>query len=307
MTVQVLGARPPVCGGRDVDLPGDGVRLRATRWTGHGTPVLLLHGLASQRHFWDLAVPSLVGSPIIALDQRGHGDSEQPDDGYDTATVTRDALTALDALGLSRVVVVGHSWGAVIALTMAADHPGRVLGVVAIEGGVVTLRDTGRSREECRRILAPPRIELPPERVPAMLRQNAQDWWTPDAEAAVLPLFGVHDDGLARPRLRFESHMRIVDAILDYDAADVLGRIRVPPWLVMADPLRAPDEPARADWLAARRAMLGRLPDLAPRARVVRVAGAAHDVPLQWPALVAGVIRAAADETARIPMQEGAR
>jgi len=274
---------------------------------GQGTPVLLLHGLASQRRFWDLVVPFLVGSPVVALDQRGHGDSEQPDDGYDTATMTRDALTALDALGLSRVVVAGHSWGGVTALTMAADHPGRVLGVVAVDGGAATPSDTGRSREELRRRMEPPRIALPPERVLAMLREHADDWWTPDAEAAVLPLFAVGDDGLARPRLRFDNHMQIVDAMLDYDAADILARVNVPPWLVIAEPLRVPRAGGEADWLAAKDATLARLPDLAPRARVVRVAGAAHDVPLQWPALVAGVIRTAADETARVPRQEGAR
>ena len=54
-------SEPPVAGGLDVDLPGRDVRLRATRWPGSGTPVLLLHGLASTRHIWDLAVPGLAG------------------------------------------------------------------------------------------------------------------------------------------------------------------------------------------------------------------------------------------------------
>ena len=125
MTAGPLGASPPVAGGLDLDLPGRGVRLRATRWPGSGTPVLLLHGLASSRRFWDLVVPGLAGLPVVALDQRGHGDSERPDGPYDGATVVADALTALDALGLSRVVVVGHSWGATTALRRAAEAPGR--------------------------------------------------------------------------------------------------------------------------------------------------------------------------------------
>jgi pimeloyl-ACP methyl ester carboxylesterase len=303
VTVRVLGARPPVAGGRDVDLPGDGVRLRGTRWMGHGVPVLLLHGLASQRRFWDLVVPHLVGLPLVALDQRGHGDSDQPDGRYDFGALTRDALTALDALGMSRVVVVGHSWGAMTALTLAADHPERVLGVVAVDGGLATPTDTGRSRDEARRMLQPPPIELPPERVPAMLRESNGDWWTPDAEAAVLPLFGVDADGLARPRLRFDNHMRIVDAILDYDAAEVLQRVRVPPWLLVAEPRGRPEDDP---WALAKQRMLERTAEVSSLSRVVRVTGAAHDVPLQWPALVAGVIRAAADETIRTHWQEGA-
>ncbi|MDP9436347.1 MAG: alpha/beta hydrolase, partial [Actinomycetota bacterium] len=122
-----LVQRPPVAGGLDVDLPGTGVRLRATRWPGRGLPVLLLHGLASTRRFWDLVVPELGGLSVLALDQRGHGDSERPDGPYDGAAVVRDALTALDALGVSRALVVGHSWGATTALRLAAEAPERVL------------------------------------------------------------------------------------------------------------------------------------------------------------------------------------
>ena len=92
----------------DLSLPGNGVRLAATRWAGTGTPVLLLHGRASQRRFWNLVVPELVGRPVCAVDQRGHGDSDKPDDGYDLRTVATDATTALDALGWSRAVVVGN-------------------------------------------------------------------------------------------------------------------------------------------------------------------------------------------------------
>src|SRR3954447_2943784 len=112
---------PAVAGGIDVDLPGNGVRLRATRWPGQGVPVLLLHGLASTRRFWDLVVPALVaaGLPVVALDQRGHGESPAQDhDDFSQAAVASDAATALDALGLSRAVVVGHSWGASIAMTL---------------------------------------------------------------------------------------------------------------------------------------------------------------------------------------------
>jgi pimeloyl-ACP methyl ester carboxylesterase len=302
MAVRVLGERPPVAGGRDVDLPGDGVRLRATRWMGHGVPVLLLHGLASQRRFWDLVVPHLVGLPLVALDLRGHGDSEQPEDGYDFGTVTRDVLTALDALAMSRAVVVGHSWGAMTALTMAAGHAERVLGVVAVEGGLAGPREAGMPRDEARRLLQPPRIALPPERVADLLGSGRGDWWTPEAAAAVLPLLAVGDDGMARPRLRFDNHMRIVEAILDYDPGDVLSRCAVPPWLIVAESRGADD-----DWAVAKQRMADRVADLAPTARIVRVSGAAHDVPLQWPALVAGVIRAAAEESTRTHRQEGAR
>src|ERR1700712_5330459 len=105
---------PAVAGGLDLDLPGEDVRLRATRWPGQGVPVLLLHGLASTRRFWNLVVPDLVAAGLSVVP-------------FDPQVVARDAAIALDALGISRAVVVGHSWGATIALTLAAQQPGRVL------------------------------------------------------------------------------------------------------------------------------------------------------------------------------------
>lgn len=275
-----LGGSTPVAGGRDLHLPGTSLRLAATRWPGNGTPVLLLHGLASQRRFWNLVVPDLVGRPLCVLDQRGHGDSDKPDEGYDLATVARDAATALDALGWSRAVVVGHSWGAAVAATLAADHPERVLAVVAIDGGLGSPLENGDDREAVRERLAPPRLAVPPDELPALLRQG-KPWWSAAVEDAVLPIFEVHDDGLARAKLTYDRHMATLDGLLDYDAPTTLGRVVAPFWAVTAAIEQGYDRALR----------------LLARPRGIRLGGAHHDVPLQWPAVIAGMIRAAADET----------
>lgn len=292
MSDRPLVERPPVAGGLDVDLPGAAVRLRATRWPGTGTPVLLLHGLASSRRFWNLVVPGLAGLPVLALDQRGHGDSERPAGPYDRGTVAADALTALDALGISRVVVVGHSWGASTALHLAATAPERVLAVVGIDGGLGSARDAGVSREEARERLTPPRLALAPAELVAMVSAGSlAPWWTPDVADAVLPLFAVGPDGLARARLPFEAHMAIVDDLLDADLEQDLRRIGCPTWLVSCEPVGEPDA-----WAVRKAAALDRAAQLLARPRLQRWQGAVHDVPVQWPALVAGLIRAAADE-----------
>ena len=284
-----------VAGGLDLDVPGRDVRLRATRWPGSGTPVLLLHGLASTRHIWDLVVPGLAGMPVLALDQRGHGDSDRPEGPYDGDTVVADALTALDAVGLSRVVVVGHSWGAWTALRLAAAAPSRVLAVVCVDGGTQRMRDAGLTREQVRQQLTPPRIALPPHELPAMLRQGPLGpWWSPQVEAAVLPIFAEGADGLARARLPFAAHMTIVDDLIDNDLEPLLPQVRCPTWLVSCSP-----DPPRADALARTAALL-----VSPR--VLRWDGAVHDVPLQWPALVSGLVRAAAEEVSPVRTGEGA-
>lgn len=288
---------PPVAGGLDLDVPGRDVRLRATRWPGPGAvPVLLLHGLASSRRFWDLVVPHLVagGVPVVTLDQRGHGDSDRPSGPYDGATVAEDALTALDAVGLSRVVVVGHSWGASTALRLAADAPERVLAAVAVDGGLGSPRSAGRSREQAREALTPPRTALPPEQLKALVGGGPlAPWWSEAVADALLPLFGVDDDGLARPRLPFAAHMAIVDDLLDDDGADArLARTACPVWMVSCE------DPGSPDWTAAKAAGLARAGAVLAQPRLQRWSGAVHDVPLQWPSLVAGLVRAAVDEVA---------
>jgi pimeloyl-ACP methyl ester carboxylesterase len=295
-----LGRRPPVAGGIDLDLPGSGVRLAATRWPGSGQPVVLLHGLASQRRFWDLVVPDLVGLPVLAVDQRGHGDSDQPDDGYDFVETVGDIGTALDALGWSRAVVVGHSWGASVALSFAAAHPERTLAVVAIDGGVTSFAERDEPREELRARLEPPRFAMPPDDLRAMLRQGQlAAWWTADVEAALLPIFGVGDDGLARARLPFELHMKVVDALLDYDPGAVLAGVRCPAWLVSCEPAMLEEaDDWQAAWAREKASGLARAAELLAHPRLFRWGGALHDVPLQWPALVAGLIRSAVRDAA---------
>ena len=286
---------PPVAGGLAVDVPGREVRLRATRWPGTGSPVLLLHGLASTRRIWDLVVPGLGGLPLLALDQRGHGESDRPTGPYDGDTVVADALTALDAVGLSRVVVVGHSWGAWTALRLAATAPSRVLAVVGVDGGTLRLRDLAPTREQVREQLTPPRTALPPEQLRAHLRNGPlAPWWNDAVEAAVLSIFAVGEDGLARARLPFDAHMAIVDDLIDSDLEPLLPQVRCPSWLVSCSP-----DAARAEALQRTSALL-------PSPRVLRWDGALHDVPLQWPALVAGVVRAAAEEVSPGPLGEGA-
>jgi pimeloyl-ACP methyl ester carboxylesterase len=259
---------------------------------------VLLHGLASQRRFWNFVVPLLSGFPVVAIDQRGHGDSDRPDAEYDPTTCASDLAVAMDALGWSRAVVVGHSWGATVAATFAAEHPERTLALVAIDGGFSNATAaTPEERDVVQRRLEPPRWQLPPDELIAMLSQHSPiGSWSPELAAAVLPIFEVGADGLARARLPFEVHMRIVDTLLDYDAVATLGRVRSPAWFVSCEGIGATDA-----WSVAKAAALDALGSVVAKPRFLRWAGAVHDVPLQWPALVAGLLRAAVDDATGRP------
>ena len=63
---------------------------------------------------------------VIAVDQRGIGLTDKPQDGYDTGTLAGDLVALMDALGHERFAVVGHDTGFIISYALAADHPDRV-------------------------------------------------------------------------------------------------------------------------------------------------------------------------------------
>lgn len=293
---------PAVGGGLDLDLPGVEVRLRATRWPARGCPVVLLHGLASTRRFWNLVVPDLAaaGLYVVALDARGHGESEQPSTGYDMASVTADVATALDALGLSRAVVVGHSWGGAVALAFAAAYPHRTLAVVALDGGFAP-PPAPDDRAAVRIRLEPPRWVAAPAEVVERLRHGPlAAYWDEDRERALLPIFGVGDDGQARARLPAALHLQILDALLDHDPAHVLPLVECPGWLVDCAPVGrdGPDDNSadRARWTRRKADGLAAAATLLRSPRLLTWRGALHDVPLQWPAAVSGLVRAATQE-----------
>ncbi|MFC6023457.1 alpha/beta fold hydrolase [Plantactinospora solaniradicis] len=102
------------------------VRLHAVVG-GDGPPLLLVHGWPQTWYAWRLLMPALARDfQVIAVDQRGIGLSDKPEDGYDAGTLAGDLIGLMDALGHQRFAVVGHDTGFVISYALAADHPDRV-------------------------------------------------------------------------------------------------------------------------------------------------------------------------------------
>src|SRR5689334_1959588 len=105
------------------------LRLRYLDWrTGGKPPVLMLHGLAVFAHSWDHNAAALSDAlDIVALDQRGHGESDRgPCEGYRTETFAADIVGVADALGWSRFSLVGQSMGGHNGMYVAATHPERI-------------------------------------------------------------------------------------------------------------------------------------------------------------------------------------
>ena len=110
-TIHIIEASPPVTAGESEPLP-----------------VVFVHGMAVSASLWEAQLARVARTRrAIALDMRGHGDSAPPEDGnYAPASCAADVFAVLDGLGLDRVAIVGHSFGACIALATAAAAPQRI-------------------------------------------------------------------------------------------------------------------------------------------------------------------------------------
>ena len=100
-----------------------------------GLPVVLVHSMAGSSAHWARQLQHLRTSRrAIALDLRGHGSSEPPQDGeYSVRSMASDVHSVADALHLPRFVLVGHSLGGGVALAYAGAHPERVAGLLLLD------------------------------------------------------------------------------------------------------------------------------------------------------------------------------
>ena len=97
-----------------------------------GQPLLLLHGYTDSSRSWSLTAPFLSDYRLLIPDQRGHGGSDAPLCCYGSTQFADDARLFLDAMGVKRAAVVGHSLGSMVAISLAADHPDRVSSLILI-------------------------------------------------------------------------------------------------------------------------------------------------------------------------------
>src|SRR5581483_5248798 len=122
---------------RDVDVP-DGV-LACFRIGAAGSQplVVAVHGITGNSHAWIAVARALGGrAALVAPDIRGRGRSNALGGPYGLDAHVRDLLALIDALGLERAPLVGHSLGAYIVARFAVTHPDRVDSLVLVDGGL---------------------------------------------------------------------------------------------------------------------------------------------------------------------------
>jgi pimeloyl-ACP methyl ester carboxylesterase len=116
----------------------NGLALNCLDYGGEGKPpILFLHGGSAHAHWWDFVAPAFVGDfHVLALDQRGHGESQWADDwAYGSRHYVSDLDQVIGGWGFGAPIIVGHSMGAHNVLAYAVEHSesGKARAIVAID------------------------------------------------------------------------------------------------------------------------------------------------------------------------------
>jgi pimeloyl-ACP methyl ester carboxylesterase len=203
--------------------------------------VLLLPGPTDS---WRSYQPVLAHLPretyAVSMSQRGHGESDKPERGYAVEDFAADVVSFLDALGIARAVLAGHSGSCFAARRVALDRPDRVAGLF-LESSPTTLRRDPALVGSLESVISKLDDPITPDFARSFLAQTSSVDLPPDL-----------GDLLVSELLKVPAHVwkQTFSGLLEYDDLSELGRIQAPTLLVWGDadavvPREMQDELAR--------------------------------------------------------------
>jgi pimeloyl-ACP methyl ester carboxylesterase len=272
------------------------VRLRYLEWPGDGSPVVLLHGLTVSAEYWSHTARILAENHrVIAADLRGHGHSDKPGWGYDYPTLASDVEQLCDEAGVEGALIAGHSWGASVALMLAAEHPGRVAYLAMVDGGF------GGRRRQANADGAPPNYES--MMAPMEIYRTRKTYLEaaggalsevagPELEAVLMASVTVNGDGSISERLSRENQVLILKEMGNLNVRELYERVRAP--VLFAGALGA--DGRGQEWNERKRESVRRARELIPNSVEHWFPDTAHDIQLHRPrelaAALEGFVRA---------------
>lgn len=216
----------------------DSVQLEVVDWGGEGPILILLTGLGHTAHVFDGFAPRLTSHlHVIGITRRGVGASSRPKKGYDSTTLVRDLVSALDSLGFVKVSFAGHSFGGSEMSILAARFPERVDRLIYLDSAF-------DYRELLDRIGVATALGSPQPPPGVYDRGTVADWTLygerssgagfPESE--VRAMFRVGDDGIVQGSATAPETLR---AMLDGIESAPLAKIRAPTLAIYAMPTSA--------------------------------------------------------------------
>ena len=255
-----------------------------------GDPVVLCNGIACSDAYWFGVAPRLARTrAVIRWDYRGHGRSGDPVDRSEigAAAFTEDLRTVMDAAGIDRAVLVGHSYGVQVVLEAYRRYPQRVAALVAVAGAAGRPLSRGRERDAGDALLAAVR------RFAAGMPQVASRTWeavwdSPSVLRLARVLGGTTAAAPPEVMRQYFAHVRDRDPELLLEMMDAMQQHRADDLLPMLDaPLLvlAGDRDGLTPLSVLRAMALS-----APNGELAIRHGAAHTLPAEHPAWVASEI-----------------
>lgn len=237
---------------------------------GEGDPLLLISGYGSNSAGWRPEfIQGLARSfQVITFDNRGTGETDQPDEPYSIAGMADDAVGLLDILGIERAHVVGISMGGMIAQELALRHPARVAGLVLGCTLCGEPYSVSASEEIVELLTIPPDLDRR-EAVRRGWPAGFTDQFIAENEAL---LWQQAERSLVNPTPLY-ARDRQYEAIQAWSSGDRLGEIRIPTLVITGDLDRlVPPENSRV------------IQERIAGSRLEIVEGAAHSFPTSHPA-----------------------
>ena len=272
----------------------DGISLRMLQWSSvdesPGSPLLLIHGLASHARLWDGPARRLaeLGHAVTAIDLRGHGLSDKPDTGYDMAHIADDVLDVINALGARqrnwvRPLILGQSWGGNIVVEYAHRHGDTIRGIVAVDGGSIELSQAFPEWDQCKATMSPPAIAgMQYEKLRSYIRAAHLDWSEEAIDGQMHNMERMSDNTI-RPHLTFERHITVLRGLWEHKPSTLWSDIKVPVLFTPAS--RSEDAHTKT-----KRAQIQLALDSLQKGRAEWFTPADHDLHAQFPLQFAGVI-----------------
>lgn len=249
-----------------------GVSLQCRRWGNSPRVVVAVHGInAHGLHWRRLAERLLPRYSLVSYDLRGHGDSDKPATGYTYDDHGNDLAAVIRYIASRPPVVIGHSFGARIAIPYAARHHLRAL--VIVDPGIllpehVSTRPPDGSRPR-------PQLQYDFESEAAFLdlmrRTNFLRRWDPYNKEYARNLIEPDGHGRVRLKMRPHIHQQLIEAVRAVDLFVFLPQISCPTLVV-----RATEGHLRAD-------VAERMVHALPCGRLAVIVGANHNIMLDKP------------------------
>jgi pimeloyl-ACP methyl ester carboxylesterase len=188
--------------------------------------VLLLPGPTDSWRSYQAVLDHLpCETGVIAVSLRGHGESDKPAHGYAIQDFGGDVTLLLDALGIARAVLVGHSGSCLVARRVALDQPHRVAGLF-LESSPTTLRDDPQLAGALESVMAALEDPITPEFARSFLTQTSSANLRPELVDLLV------EELLTVPTRVWRETF---SGLLEYDDLSELGRIAAPTLLLWGD------------------------------------------------------------------------